>query len=248
MEPNETEFNKLEAYTENQLSTPERLAFETQLAQEPTLRAQLTDYQQLRHTFDSVGLANKLAQIGDELEADGEIIYQFPAAEPVRSVHWRWVSAASVVFLLGLSWFLWQRPTPAEQTFEAFYRPEMALKGADECSPALRTAIQAYRNGQYAEALRQLQTQPASDACTPYYRGLAQLGLSESEEAIRSLEKARKMATSPSLQHRADWYLALAFLRANQPDAARQRLQLIRQQPNHSFDKVADEALHTLNL
>lgn len=244
-------FDQFEAYAENALPTEQRQRLEQQLATDATLRAELDAYQQFRHSIEAVKLKQQLEQVHTRLDRAGELSDRPPVLAVPRLRRSR---AQQVVLFLGLlvgigvSLYLLNRPTPAQQTFLAFYQPEPIARGFSECGPEMATGIRAYRAKNYRQALTDFEQLPASQPCVSYYRGISLLALDDAPKAIVELEKAlAQPSIAPNLTHqKAEWYLALAYLKANQPDSARQMLQAITQQTGHPFQNVARRALADL--
>lgn len=250
-------FDEFEAYSENRMVPDQQQAFEERLRQDSVLRSALTDYQQLRHSIEAVKLNRQLDDIHDRLDERGALQHE----SPVRTVGsprrlWTRLAIAAVVLLVlgyGIRWSL--RPTQAEQTFLAYYQPEPTARGGGSCGPALTTGLNAYRSGNYDQALAALEKLPADEPCVHYYRGLTQLALANAPAAITNLETVFKQTGLPAktdslasaapdlMIRKAEWYLALAYLKADRTADAQQQLRAITRQNEHPFQRVAQKAL-----
>ncbi len=250
------QFDLFDQYTNKTLPDAERQALEDQLRDDPALRDSLRDYQQFRHSLDAVPLNRQLNRIHDRLAAQGFFDTNTSDRPPVPLSssfrRRRLVLVSSVVVLAGIligAGYWLTRPTLAEQTFLTFYRPEPVARGGADCGTALLPGIQLYRTQQYEPALQQFTALSASQPCVSYYVGLTQLATDQPEQAVYSLESALKPAiTSPPLiRQKAEWYLAMAYLKANQPAEAKSQLIRIAQQPDQPFRNVAQQALADLS-
>lgn len=245
-------FDLFEAYTNQTLSDKERQELENRLHSDVRLQSDFREYQQFRHSIEAVKLKEQLERIHHRLEKRGEIDTTDRPPQPLKSTQrfrrQRLIWSMLTVLLLagGIYWFL--RPSRAEKTFIAYYQPEPVSRGAATCSPSLMPGIQAYRSGQYKQALQEFSQLPAQQPCVSYYVGLTQLALNQEKEAITSLKAASAdTPNEPALvRQKAEWYLALAYLKAGQITEAKQQLTTVLRQPDQPFRQVATKALATL--
>ncbi len=244
-------FDQFEAYTENALSEADCKALERQLAIDATLRAEMDDYRQFRHSIESVALRQQLDRIHTQLDWQSELDNRPPIPRQPRPNRVRliWAGAVLVVLLVGFGLYWTTLPTLAEKTYTSIYRPEPSIRGANGCGPELAPGIRAYRMGNYLQAVNQFDQLSSSNPCVLYYRGIANLALDKTRMAISQLEQAiAHPPTVPDLTfQKSQWYLALAYLKANQPDNARQYLRTIAQQADNPFQSEAQCALTELD-
>ncbi|GAB4025603.1 hypothetical protein [Spirosoma koreense] len=245
----ESLFDEFEAYTENRMVPPQLDAFEARLEQDSAMRLALADYQRFRHSIEAIKLKQQLVSIHDRLDQRGELAASPPATR--FSVSWggwtRLAIAAVVILVAGYGLLRVLRPTPAEQTFLTYYQPEPVPRGMTACGPQLTPGISAYRSGNYERALVGFRQLPASEPCVAYYIGLAQLALGNAPAAITSLNRALDATNAPDLiSRKAEWYLALAYLKADRATDTRKLLIRISDQPEHPFQQIAKKALADL--
>lgn len=245
-------FDQFEAYIENALPAAERQALEQQLAENAPLRAELADYQQFRFSLESVTLKQQLRQIHIQLEREGELDNRPPMPRQFqrRRLRLAWAGLAFVVLILtgiGLYWQL--QPTHPEKLFQTYYQPEPTARGENDCGPELAVGIQSYRSQHYQQALEEFGKLTANKPCVRYYRGLAQLALGNSSVAITELEQTmiQKTTSDEMTRQKNEWYLALAYLKANRPEDAHRLLTTIAGQSGHPFQRVARQALADLD-
>ena len=242
-------FDQFEAYTDNVLPADQRQLLEQQLSDDANLRAELNEYQMFRHSIEAVTLKQQLERLHVRLDRQGTLDNRpqpVPSAPPRR---FRLVRIGAVLLLLagfGLYWMT--RSTSAEQTFVAFYQPEPVARGLADCGPELTPGLQAYRAEAYRQALVDFGRLPAHQPCVLYYWGLSHLAVGDAQQAIIELEQAVASQPEPAdlTRQKADWYLALAYLKANRIDQARNQLQSISNQPSHPFQNIARKALDKL--
>ncbi len=243
-------FEQFSAYTDNTLPGNQRQALEQQLATDAALRAELEAYHQFRYSIESVALKQRLEHLHHRLNRQGALTYPTHSLPP--PIRFRPGRPARVAVVMGLILLLagagiyWAtRPTRAEQVFLSYYQSEPIARNFTDCGFELAPGVQAYRSRQYQQALTEFNKLPGRQPCVYYYRGLVQLALGRAPAAIADLEKAvAPQPAAPGLtSQKADWYLALAYLKSNRPGDARRQLGIIAGQAGHPFQRVARKAL-----
>lgn len=240
-------FDEFEAYIDNTLPLEQRGILEQQLADDATLRADLDEYSRFRFSLESIALNQQLTQIHSQLNREGALDNRHQLVRSKRRLRLAPLLAAVVLlFVLGLGVYWAMRPTPAEKTFLAYYEPEPRERGV-ACDPELKAGLEQYRVGNYDTALIAFQKLSDRQTCVHYYRGLTQLALSNAPAAVTELEQAlaRQTVSKDYLTQKNEWYLALAYLKANRADDAHRQLQAIVRQSNHPFRQDAQRALAT---
>ena len=166
-----------------------------------------------------------------EWDEPTETVAPQPELHPVRRRRWRaWAVAASLLLLVGMGWWLWetQRTTPHAALVAAYFEalPMIGItRSSDtEALEQLRSeANQYYTGGAYDQAIPALERAVSEyrDSLSVFYLGVSQLGNDQAAAAIQSLERFRTYrAAYPDLQNQAQWYLALAHLQNDDPQAA----------------------------
>lgn len=196
-----------------------------------------------------------------------------PAAGPqlVRrsSPFVKYLVAATITGLtLGSAfYFLLRSPAePAPETlYKSFYQPDSAAsllppslswadaQGREINNPAYRQtleeAVRAYRQGRYQQSERLIRGLPERGGSSvffqDYYLGISYLETGDTPRALRYLTAASRAPQTPPRQQ-AEWYLALAYLKAEQPAPARRILEKIRQTAGHVYEAQARELLRKL--
>ncbi|MBO0933821.1 tetratricopeptide repeat protein [Fibrella aquatilis] len=252
----------IEAYEEDRLQPDERRQFEQQRQTDPALRAAHTDYQRFRHSIEAVNIKQRLNAIHDRLDTAGVLVQPaeangqsqqatLPTTRPRwqgGGKRWAWLAAAGLAGLvLGYLWYS-QKELGANtrSLYTTFYRPETAMRGHDDCAITHAAVLAQYRQGHYQAALDLLPRVPAADACSFYYQGLCLLALDEPKKATVALQAAKQQRNG-TLRQRAEWYLALAYLQANDAPHAQHELKQILDQSGHPFGPVAGQVLGQLS-
>jgi tetratricopeptide (TPR) repeat protein len=138
--------------------------------------------------------------------------------------------AATVLVGVGTAIVL-NRPGPGEALFRRNFEPypstRPVIRGDREAgSPG---ALALYEAGDYKGALAALEDARRRDPSDPvalFYSGVCRLALGRTREAIHDLEQTLR-SSDEELRAPAEWYLALARLRANELAEARTRLERV---------------------
>ena len=147
--------------------------------------------------------------------------------------------AASVLLLagLGIGGYYYLLENESSQ-FEAYYQPYPNIitetnRGDASAADQIQRAMQWYELGEYASAVAVfdsiLASAPADTVQSSllFYRGIAHLELNQTTQAIQDLDQAIENPNE-RLAEAAQWYLALAYLRAGQVTPAQEKLQAIQ--------------------
>ena len=218
----------IERYLEGALTVPERRAFEQRLAAEPALARALRLHRELADTLADPG-AHALRDVLQQTDAS----WTAPrAGGGLRVLVYRSLAAAAAVLvLLTAAWWLW--PTPdGPALYAAYYTPfelPVAERSTDTTAPLLQRADAAYRAGAYEEAfqlLTQLTERAPENTLYRFYRAQAALRTPRTDAAITDFEYLLDLPDHLFVQQ-SRWYLALAYLKADRREAAREMLRTI---------------------
>lgn len=178
----------------------------------------------------------------------------------VRRLGRLYTIAAAILLLIAVgSWWLTHQPATDYETLyaEAFtpYANDLASRpmGGDDASTSLdeklAAASLAYDRRNYAAAATAfadyLNSAPAEapNSARLYY-GISLLGANKAREAIPVFEQLAQ--DDASYRDTARWYQALALLRSQQPEAARQILAGISSSPSSPFAQRANTLLKAI--
>ncbi len=156
--------------------------------------------------------------------------------------------AASIIVITGLTYFYNKNKghTPEElfaTYFEPYQNAMQPLVRGEELNSNTKIAFNAYENGNFKEALdlfdNVLKEQP-NDTIT-FYKAITLLELNDTKNAISLLEK--KWQVSNSFREKKFWYLALSYIKINDPKGAEKNLLLLRDIPESNYKKEESKAL-----
>lgn len=143
-----------------------------------------------------------------------------------RKPYTKWLAAASIALLLGLSYFFTlDQKASTNDLFASYFEPYrnvvQPLERGNDQEDEKSLAFYAYENGDYEKAIK-LFTDLFTATKEPYYlfyKANALLKLEKAKEAIPLLLDHLK--TKDTLTDKTTWYLALAYLKLDDKPHAR---------------------------
>ncbi|MBK7938189.1 MAG: hypothetical protein IPJ82_14365 [Lewinellaceae bacterium] len=235
----------IEAYLRKQLPPERKKAFELKIATDPALAADVAFYEAVLLHHDQ--------KLKAAWKKTGEAMFDAPAivARPApRLNRMQWAAAAALALLLtatGIWYTTFYNPYRAiVAEYQEPYRYSGTLSGGDSGTEDVqwRQTLEAYRskdlNGaiKSAEKLR-LSARYGDDA--RLLSGVIWLEKGRAQEAVQALEGVQ----TPALRRKAQFYTALAYLEAKEPDKARDILKAI--DTGSPYRGKADEVLEKLS-
>ena len=162
----------------------------------------------------------------------------------------RYLAAASIVLLISLVslFFLNQKPRPEKlfaQNFTPYILASNNLRGADSDSvkQLYKKVTLAYRQGSFEEAsglfLSLLKDNPDNQNLA-FYLGNCYLALDEPQQAIKAFKKILTSSEQNEFTSRSQWYLALAYLKNEDLNKAKDELQSIIEYDGYQKDKAEE--------
>lgn len=248
----------IERFLLHTMTPEEQQNFQKRLDSEPGLAAELAFYQALWIHRDQQAKARWAAK--------GKTLFQQtsqPQATPKTpppvltasrpNFHLRAI-AAGLAFLLVATgvWYIVIRQNPYQQAYQAHYE---RLNSSSLLSTATGTpeqqswqqAFDLYERKEYDAALNQasqLTSSPAYHNQAYLLTGACHLEQNRPEEAIRAFEQVEPSALS--LYNKAQFNIALAYIRGRDVDKARVQLKKVAADPESPYRKVAGEILERL--
>ncbi|WP_080241177.1 hypothetical protein [Spirosoma rigui] len=257
MKLTEEQYELLEAYLKNELSTSDRTLFEADMRADSDLLAEVDRQREIRLGLRAIGIERVLerakTQYKSTLPASGT--RQPAIVRPLAT--WRyWAMAASIVVILSVAYVAYQETAGGRRDMAyADTMTDELTKGfpATNVPPEVQTrfpdALTSYKAGKYDQVIERLKNTPA-DKQTVYYKnyflGLSYLANKQPKEAIPALISA---SATPSLQLRqkVEWTLALAYVKDNQKQKALPLLKRISADRANPFQSLAQRVLRKLS-
>ncbi|WP_047414259.1 tol-pal system YbgF family protein [Cellulophaga sp. Hel_I_12] len=202
----------IENYILDTLTPQEKLAVDELLKNDVDFERELNFHINLKKVAqknDEADFRNLIAEI--ETKAKTQNTFARPS-------YVKWLAAASIVLLLGLSYFLTtNKQASTNELFTSYFEPyrnvvqPLERSGAQQDQKSL--AFYAYEMGEYQKA-EVLFSDLYGSSKEPYYlfyKANALLKLERANEAVPLLLEHLK--TKDTLTEKTNWYLALAYLK-----------------------------------
>jgi len=218
----------IERYLEGSLSSDELEQFEQLKANDPNFRKEVAFH---------LGLEKAISE-ENRMEFKNKL-KGFEKSSPLKKGSTKsWWAAAAVLLLAASSYFLWLQGTPSNeklfaQNFEPYRNIEQPIVRGDQGQSSgsetdLKTAaFMAYESGDFKEAISlfsELFT-TKNESYALFYGANAHLAEGHSVKGIALL--TQYLENPGRLKDKAQWYLALAYLKEGNLSEVRERLQKI---------------------
>ncbi len=247
---------EIEAYLNGEMTPEERQRFENKIHTNPDAKKELELYQEMRTILDDadwevtdtssqhVKVKNYEAFLKSEKgksiatgikSAENNYFKERPRNRVRQLIVY--VGSIAAVLVIGLFVFLQLSKEVDSKSLYAKHKnwdelPSLTLRDANT---ELAEAEKLFKQQQYQEALdifKKYQTEK-SETLNPQvllYIGVTQLELNRNEEAIESFKILRNSNTLDA--SKADWYLALAYLKLKDTEKAKKHLDQLVKTPN----------------
>lgn len=226
----------IDAYFAKTLSEFESLEFKKMLAEDESLREEFEFQKSLKAAIT----LNAREEVKKALQLENDKL-------SIRKPLWpKLTIAASIIILLGGTFFMLNKSNPTESLFTENYEvyPNVVaptIRGnSDESTLAL--AFWAYDNFEYDQAAKlftQLIENKYSDASIRFYRGLCYIEIQNTEAARKDFEHYIGNEKN-QFYLEATWYLALINLKNGEKPEAIERLNRVSQSENDFQNQAAD--------
>jgi tetratricopeptide (TPR) repeat protein len=231
MEIGEELQDKIDRYILRQMSAEERQAFDAAIQQDKELQQEVKLQQNMVGLLEDLGDHRLKMQLNKVYEA--VITNDTLQTEPVTKSWKYWAVAASVVVMLGLAFFFVQKRNTSEASlFAQYYQPERYIATRDlESDP--NSAGAYFNKGMYAQALKHFQAASQVTLGSSYdrlFEGLCYLQLEQYTQAEERFVQVIRESTL--LKTKAQWYLALVYLKTNKVDTCQTILKELANSPS----------------
>jgi len=231
----------IDRYFENSLSPKEQQLFNDLLQNDSNFKDEFIfqkDLKQVIAVSQQEELKSRLSHIEDNVQKSSRFMI----------IPKKWMVAASLLVLTTLGiWSVKSLYYPSNEViYEDYFQVDRNTIQPVVRGESLKTieyrAFVAYEAQDYYKAINLFNSVKTPDeAYIIYYKGLCFLALEKSDEAIALLSE---VATQPALdsetadfREKANWYLAMAYLKNNETEKAISRLSLITNNPSSNFKK-----------
>lgn len=218
-------------YLDDKLEGQSLEEFENQIENDLDLQKEVQDYNSLKDGVIAYGEMT--------LKEELEVIHQrtFPDSYSRFSSLRRWGPiAASILFLIALAWW-WNSNQKEPDLFKEYYAvytiPASSRSTASELK--LLAANELYQRGSYKEAISLFEEIDKPDGRVSLALGICHLELDQFETAQSLFTDLINSPDQDIYQNLAQWYLALSYLKQEQPGNAEKWLEILAN--NVSADK-----------
>lgn len=235
----------IEDYLNGLLSPTDKLAFEADLQKDIALSEELELHKRLRSFVKENEVQSLKSQVKDwllEEEEDEEEtkIISLPSAKSKSSFNTNYILRIAAVLMLvsGVGWYFISNNTAGNETqFLALLssqNPEQLQGVADE-----RTAwTQAYRDKNYQNVIDYVSKKTEQSPEEVYYLGLSYVITKQYEKAIEQFTK--KSILDSVYVEKANWALALVYLKQKNDDLAKPLLEKIAGSDSEFSEKAKE--------
>lgn len=245
-------YERIEAYLAGTLPDEEMAAFERQLQTDANLAEQVQIHANLATILQARQKLLKKQhwqQLVQQQNGKGKTA-SFPQ---LRFKGWAVLAAAVLVLAAGIYFarqMLLPPPNMAQIALQQWQETQntdawSGLRGAGSDTTAqqqkLQNALEAYGNGQYSDALVQLNSIGAQSALYPdalLLSGMCYMQLQLPQKAAAQFSVLLQPENDNLLKDRARWYLALALLQNSNFSEAQQQLELIVTGQTQHYDRA----------
>ncbi len=230
--------DKFDRYLRDEMDAEERQAFEDLLNEDESLKEEVDLQEDITAGIDLFGSEELKRQLQQSEEsATVPLTFsqerskeQSDKAKAVRPLYFALATAASFILVIVAVWLL--NPGGSSQDlYAAYYEPYPNVVNPVERSEGIPTdaagqAMYYYEQGNYQQAIALFTQQMPTDVAYQFYLGVSYLAVQQPTQAEETLQTLLSDSEG-AFYEPALWYISLARLANNQPDAAKITLQQV---------------------
>lgn len=247
----------IEKYLNEELSANERTEFE-QLQKSD---ADFAEEVQVAVTINADFNVKQKMRWQGLLNEQGNIVKETPVRKLASRRSLSWIRSIAAVFILGLglsmAWLMFSSPEAGEladeQLMDLYEKPSV-FAGQEEEEGVVKdsnwkNAIAAYEEGQFSVAVAAIESsmEKSSEKLDEknFYLGLSYLyeDVPNYDKAISHLAKSKELNSSSLFAPKANWFMALAYLKEGRIKEAKALLQLVIDENSTNWKKAEATAL-----
>lgn len=245
---NESIMELLIRYADNDVSAEEKAMMQDKLQQDESLRERYNNILLAKEAVSSAGLADKVKELHQKYynaanesnkAAEGKI-KELPRTGNISAL----LRIAAVFFIAVAGYGIFRYSATGNDSFYnknyiAYSLP--SLRGENNTDDKMDSL---YRAGQYNEALSLFTSLQTPSPENYFIAGLSYLNMNNAPSAIAAFEKLQQVnAASPEkhFEQEAEYYLALAYIKAGRIDDAEKLLTKIKSDKQHLYYAKVNE-------
>jgi tetratricopeptide (TPR) repeat protein len=224
----------IDGYFENSLNAKERIEFNELIQKDDEFKKEFQFQKDLKNAIthhQNEELKDTLVHFENKLKRN----YRF------GMVPSKWVAAASLALVLSFgTWAVRNYVFPSNQRmFETFFEPYrntvLPIVRGEEMNTIEYRAFLAYESGEYHKAINLFNSVANNrDRHILFYKAMSYLSVDKTDEAIQALLPLAEGSTGTiedlDWQQKAEWYIALAYLKKDQGQKAQFYLNRLKDQ------------------
>jgi len=231
----------IDRYFDNSLSPKEQLLFNDLLQNSEDFKNEFVFQKDLKKVIalnQRENLKSTLQQFEDNAIKNTKILF----------LSKKWLIAASLALLIGLGfWFVKNTYFISSeklftQNFEPYRNIIQPIVRGESSNTIEYRAFLAYENNDYHKAINLFNSVNNQDATyVSFYKAMCYLSLDKTTEAINLLEpiilSSNLEEMDKKLSEKADWYLALAYLKTGENKKAVSKFLIVKDRPCNACKK-----------
>lgn len=247
----ETKSKLIDKYLNEALSAEEEKSFQAYMHEAEF--AEEVEFRKMLGSANREGGRTKLKELFKEVDKELDAVPNTTSVSGSgRKMNlYPWIGVAAVILAL-LAFWLWPSAATDAELFAAHYTPFPNLvapidKGTDIIDLDIQ-ALHSYERGNYKDAVRLFEELGESDQLDineQLYYGLSLLMEERNVDAITQLQAV--VADKTARYHQAaQWYLSLAYIKAQNRASGKRVLDEILEKPDHIYREKALELLEKI--
>jgi TolA-binding protein len=247
-ESEERDIDLIEKYHNGTLLTAEHQAVKDRMASDPVFKSMVEDYSDIIDGVRSAGKEKFKAEVagwGKEIRAEEQkkskgIAFLF-------NKYWQIAAVFLIVALVAVYFLIPRNTNTPEALYASYFVPyEDVMNVRDASNVLLTEAIHFYNNKEYAAASERFQnyvSEKPTDLNAQFYLGLSLIESGKVDDGIDALTLV--INGKGLLQEQAEWYRALAYLKAGDIESCKKHLNEINRE-GHDYQSNAQILLSDL--
>ncbi len=222
---------EIEKYLRNEMTEDERVFFESQVSTNNELKKELEEHALIYASFDKIRadeMMSKFSSMSVDLpETEVKIIDMEPGISVKNNKFYYVKWAASFILIAVAGWLVLRSGTSSTEIYNAHYAvyPNVVAPVSRTESGDIRAEMWIlYESGDYSNAYKSFESALKNDPDNlelSFYLGISALETNQAGSAVQSFESIVEN-TNARFHEPAQWYLALAYLKMEDVDAAKE--------------------------
>ncbi|MFT3703456.1 MAG: hypothetical protein QM802_13860 [Agriterribacter sp.] len=245
----DTDIERLVRYLDNEMSEEERIHLENEMAEDNKLKAELDAVRTSQKAVRHYGITTDVSRLHKEMMKE---LKEPMADKPAKSRLVNMFSsplkiAAAIVIVLFAAGLIEYFSLSSQSIFSSQYITyELPNLRGDSVTHTTTSYYQEKKYDLYINAFEKLATPSTEEK---FMAGISYIELNQPQKAIDQLGSIQTASVAALQQQELDYYLALAYLRNNEPSQAYSIFEKIYNDTSHAYhDRVSKWLLIKLKM